>query len=129
MSAPKPKPDPTSKLVDEFGLVDEQLAALKKRHAQLRDCLLTTNDDAEAHYTLVGTVFEVEISAAGWERRITAMPKLIRAIGRKAFDAACTFPLRAFDALIPETEREKYIRETRTGPRKVSASRRFTALV
>ena len=129
MPATKPTKIPLAVLVDEFGVLDEQLSALKKKHAEARDALMARAPALRGadDFTMDGLVFCAQISACSWERTIVNMRKLARKLTRRVFDGACTFPLKTFDALIPEAERERYVTREQTGPRKVSAWRRFVA--
>ncbi|MBK8200332.1 MAG: hypothetical protein IPK75_18450, partial [Acidobacteria bacterium] len=59
---------------------------------------------------------------------ILDIAKVLRRVGREAFLAACTFPLKALDALIPdEAERAKFVSREQTGPRKLEVVKKLHA--
>jgi len=115
-------------IVDEFGRVDAELGPLKKRHEQLRKEILSwlpAGTLPSAVITQQGSTHVVQIGAAGIDRTITGIVKLFDRVGKTQFLKLCTFPLKAFDSLIPADEHKKYLKEEQTGSRKVTVVAKF----
>lgn len=71
--------------------------------------------------TLHGKNWILLIKACKWVREIISKRAVFDRVGEEAFLENCTFPLKAFDDLIPETERSTYCKRERTGAREVES--------
>lgn len=104
--------------------IEGQLAILKP---QIMGMLPANHPPGEA-YMVEGDEFTIVIKAAEWQRKIMDMARVLKRVGRAAFLAACTFPLRALDELVPdEAERANLVSREQTGPRKLEVIRKFHA--
>lgn len=116
--------------IDAYGALHKQQKEIESHLALLKAQLFATmpaDYPAGEAFTLEGDEYLVIIKAAEWKRTILDIAKVIRRVGRDAFIAACTFPLKALDELIPEGEREKYVSREQTGPRKLEVVKKFNA--
>lgn len=109
-------------------LIDEY-CELRRKHKALGELLehkkaevfafMPEGLPASEECTLHGKKWILLIKAAKWVREIISMRAVFDRVGEDAFLAKCTFPLKAFDELIPETERSKYATREQTGAREV----------
>lgn len=117
--------------IDAYGALHKQHKEIEAHLAILKGQVmaqLPADHPAGEAYLLEGDEFSIIIKAAEWKREILDIAKVIRRVGRDAFIAACTFPLKALDALIPdEGERAKYVSREQTGPRKLEVVKKFHA--
>lgn len=91
--------------VDELGDIDKQLAPLRaliSRETALRAAIRSRFEDAPANETCeaAGTRYVVELGWRGVERSID-YPKLIKAIGLKAFSLIAKVTLKVLDDKVP----------------------------
>lgn len=109
-------------LIDEYCQLYRQKKqledALESKKAEVF-ALLPENHPASEPYTLTGKKWILLIKAAEWVRTITSKDAVLQRVGLQAFVDSCTFPLKAFDALIPEVERAQFLDRQQNGPRKV----------
>lgn len=117
--------------IDAYGALHKQQKEIEAHLAILKAQVmaqLPADHPAGEAYLLEGDEYSIVIKAAEWKREILDLAKVIRRVGRDAFIAACTFPLKALDALIPdEGERAKYVSREQTGPRKLEVVKKFHA--
>lgn len=92
--------------------------ALENKRAEVF-ALLPEKHPAGEPYTLTGKKWILLIKAAEWVRTITSKDAVLQRVGLQAFVDSCTFPLKAFDTLIPEVERAQFVDREQNGPRKV----------
>lgn len=116
--------------IDAYGALHKQYKEIEGHMAILKAqvmAMLPADHPPGEAYMVEGDEFTIIIKAAEWKRTILDIAKVIRRVGRDAFIAACTFPLKALDELIPEAEREKYVSREQTGPRKLEVVKKFNA--
>lgn len=122
------KPKERDAVLDEFARLDIELSPKEARRKHLREQILSWFPSAKPEQELVLETSEhvVTIGAAGRERRIVSVQKLARALGMRVFWGIASVRMKAFDAVVPEAERCKYVVDERAGPRRVSAAARLT---
>lgn len=109
-------------LIDEYC---ELYRSKKKLEEQLESkkaevfALLPENHPASEPFTLTGKKWILLIKAAEWVRTIRDKFAVLKRVGEDEFVTRCTFPLKAFDELIPEAERAQFVDREQNGPRKV----------
>lgn len=117
--------------IDAYGALSKQQKEIEGHLVILKAQVmaqLPANHPAGEAFLVEGDEYTIIIKAAEWKREILDIAKVIRRVGRDAFIAACTFPLKALDALIPdEAERAKYVNREQTGPRKFEVVKKFHA--
>lgn len=128
MSTPKNTPSPAE--VDELGQLQAWLAPRKaeikpaeEREKALRDKMAAAFDDRPPGEViqLHGLQYVAVIHARGWERKITNMKKLFKALGAVLFFKVCDVGLGKLDALTTEAQRKEFVVKQQTGARKVEA--------
>lgn len=117
--------------IDAYGALYKQQKEIEAHlvilKAQVMAQLPPDHPPGEA-YLVEGDEYSIVIKAAEWKREILDIAKVLRRVGRDAFIAACTFPLKALDALIPdEAERTKFVSREQTGPRKLEVVKKLHA--
>ena len=125
-----PKASVLGPLIDEFGELEQRLAAFKPvsdRRDELRKEILGWYENAGAgeKFTLAGSRFNVEVSACGQERSIISMPKLFKRLGQKLFFAVCKVSLKSVDEHIAAAEQAEFVTISQSGPRRLKASLRL----
>ncbi len=120
-------------VVDEFGLVSDELAEmakLKKRQEQIRKQILGWYEGAPEGESFVvqGNGYCVEVSPRQEQRKIRSMAKVFRHFKERLFLRLCTVPLKVIDDHIPASERDEYLVTERSGPRKVVSTRRVVEM-
>ena len=115
--------------IDAYGALHKQQKEIEAHLAILKGqvmAMLPADHPAGEAFLVEGDEYSIIIKAAEWKREILDIAKVLRRVGRDAFLAACTFPLKALDALIPdEAERAKYVSREQTGPRKLEVVKKF----
>lgn len=116
--------------IDAYGALYKQQKEIEAHLVILKGQVmaqLPADHPAGEAFMVEGDEYTIVIKAAEWKRTILDIAKVIRRVGRDAFIAACTFPLKALDELIPEAERAKYVSREQTGPRKLEVVKKFNA--
>lgn len=123
--------DDPEKILDEFAAVDEQLKAIKARHKVLSDrlnALVPADLAADDTWTIESARHEITLSAQGFERRITDMGAVYKALGMRAFVRAASMTLKSLDSAVADpADRDRLTVTERTGPRRWTVVRKFTA--
>lgn len=130
MSTPKKQDLPSPAEVDELGQLQAWLAPKeaeirpkKEREKSLRDKFAAAYDDAPADEVIQvhGSEYVAVIHARGFERKITNMKKLFKALGAVLFFKVCDVGLGKLDSLTSEAQRKDFVARDQTGNRKVEA--------
>lgn len=117
--------------IDAYGALHKQQKEIEAHLAILKSqvmAMLPADHPAGEAYMVEGDEFTIVIKAAEWQRKILDIARVVKRVGRAAFLAACTFPLKALDELVPdEAERAKLVSREQTGPRKLEVVKKFHA--
>lgn len=116
-----------SELVDELGLLHEQLRpleALRKRADEVRAKLLDTQGfwDVATERTIPGNHYLATISKRGTVRNCN-VAKLQKFLGIQKFLNLCTVSLTHLEKTMGGDEIAKYVIETQNGPRRVTTEK------
>lgn len=115
--------------IDAYGALHKQQKEIEAQLALLKAhvmAMLPADHPACEAYMVEGDEFTIVIKAAEWQRKILDIARVVKRVGRAAFLAACTFPLKALDELVPdEAERAKLVSREQTGPRKLEVVKKF----
>ena len=111
-------------VIDELGAVQAKLEPskpLRKREKELREQIegWIANLAPTKEKILDGVRYSTAISARKNERSIVSMWKVMKAIGDKAFLAACFLPLKVLDEYLAPEQQKGLVTEAPTGPRTI----------
>jgi hypothetical protein len=125
MTRQHPLKVPTSaELIDELGDLERQLAVvvpLVKRAAFIRETIRgwMARRKPQSAGRFDGRRFVAVVTACQNQRSIKDLAGIFAHLGKGRFLELCQFTLKALEDNVPLPDRDKFIQETATGPRKV----------
>jgi hypothetical protein len=116
-----------AKIVDEFGLLDQQLAAHKQSIKRLADLGKLIRDwhkdlDPELTYSAKGQSFEVSVGVAEMETHFAGMKVIFDLLGEKKFLAVAHLTLKSLGTQLDPLGVASVTHKERTGSRKLIAT-------
>lgn len=126
---PKPTAAQMTAVIDEFGELSRKAALFKPtadRLEALKEEIRSWYADQPGDFTtqVSGQLYDVQVGPRRNERKVSNMAKLFRLVGRAAFLARCSFPLKSIDELFAGKP-TPFLVEDRTGNRDIKAVARM----
>ena len=116
--------DAKAKLIDEFGELErrmDEFDPVVRRHKAIQDEILSWVKDlpADQATTLSGNLYTIQVSERQYERKITSMRAVYKALGNKVAVLLdhVTMTLKELDVLIPAYRQGDLVTKARTGRR------------
>jgi len=109
-------------IVDEFGALDQELAAVKaklRRREELAKAIRSWHADADAEstHTSSGDEYEVILGAREMETHLAPMPEIFQALGKEKFLEACSMTVKGLQAAAEASVVLRLTRKEQTGSR------------
>ena len=120
-------------IYDEFGELDRQIQAFKPvldRYEKLKAQIKAEAEEypADQDFTLVGKLYDLQISAKANERKIRSVRAVYKALGSlKAFYEVVTVALGKLEERLGKEKVAELVEESRTGSRRIKAVARVAA--
>ncbi len=119
-------------LVDELGELEEQLAPFQTKikrvetlRKELRDWAEQDGVPAPEACTYHGRLYTAEVTARGFQQRITSISRVFKLLTPARFLKLCTITLAAIQEHLTAEQYAEVVVQEQTGPRKVRTFRRL----